>query len=157
MSGRLPLADRRQLLLTRAAIERVQMRHALDEFRRARRPLALAAEVLLRPRGAGMAGAGVAGVLARGLALFREHPYLGSALSLALGAARGGARGRWLRRLVLTAALGVAGIWAMSAVRGGPGEKARAEGPADEDAAAEGPHPQGPLAGGSSGEGSSGA
>lgn len=120
--------------------------------------LPLAAEVLLRPRGAGLGGAGgVAGVLARGLALLREHPYLGSALSLALGAARGGARGRWLRRLVLTAALGAAGIWAMSVARGAPGGEARAEGPASEGAASEGAGAQGPLAGGSAGEGSSGA
>ena len=114
MSRRLSLADRRMLLLTRAAIERVEMRRALDEFRRARRPLAIAAEVFLRARGAGGAG-GLVGVLGPLLAGFRQHPYLGSAMSLGLAAMRSGGLGRLLRRSALLAALGAAGIWMLSA------------------------------------------
>lgn len=123
MNRRLSLADRRMLLLTRAAIERVEMRRALDEFRRARRPLAIAAEVLLRARGAGGAG-GLVGVLGPLLTGFRQHPYLGSAISLGLAAMRSGGLGRLLRRSALIAALGAAGIWALSASGRASGEAA---------------------------------
>ncbi len=119
MSDRLALAIRRELLLTRAALERVELRGALDEFRSARRPAVLAAEFLFRPRGAALEG-GIAGVLMRGLALFRQHPYLGSALSLALGATRRGTGGRLLRRAGLLAALAAAGAWALAAASRDP-------------------------------------
>ncbi|MCL4746424.1 MAG: DUF3318 domain-containing protein [Burkholderiaceae bacterium] len=131
MSDRLPLAYRRQLLLTRAAVERVELHRALDEFRSARRPAVLAAEMLFRLRGAAHEG-GVAGLLMQGLALFRQYPYLGSALSLALGATRRGAGGRLLRRAGVLAALAAAGAWAITAVA-----RDRAPPPSNTD------HPQG--------------
>ena len=103
---RLPLEVRRELLLSRAELERLELAQAVRDFRRARRPLRVAGELL-----AGRAGGGVGGTLIGAISLLRRHPYLGSVASIAFGATRGSKLGRWIRRLGVLAALAGAGAW----------------------------------------------
>jgi len=105
---RLPLAVRKELLLARAAAERVELREAARDLRDARERLAAITGFFSRPAGAGR---GVAGALLGAFSLLRRHPYLGTAASIAIGATRRSRAGRWIRGATLIAGLAAAGIW----------------------------------------------
>lgn len=102
----LPLAVRKELLLTRAALERVELEEAVGDLRRAGRRLAGVSRLV-----GGGAGTPAARAILGALSLMREHPYLGTAASLAFGAVRGTRVGRWVRRLSLLAGVVAAGAW----------------------------------------------
>ncbi len=105
MDRRLPPAVRKELLLSRGALERIELAQALNDFRRARRPMQLAGELL-----AGRSG-GVGTGLLGAISLVRKYPYLGSIASIAFGATRRSGVGRWVRRIGLLAALAGGGLW----------------------------------------------
>jgi hypothetical protein len=106
MDRRLPPAVRKELLLSRGALERIELAQALNDFRRARRPLQVAGEILAGRRGGGV-GAGLLGAIS----LVRKYPYLGSVASIAFGATRRSGVGRWVRRIGVLAALAAGGLW----------------------------------------------
>lgn len=108
MDRRLPLAVRKELLLARAAVERVELREAARDLRAARGRFAAITGFLSRPAGT---GSGVVGALLGGLSLLRRHPYLGTAASIAIGATRYSRAGRWIRRVALLTALAAGGVW----------------------------------------------
>ena len=106
MDRRLPPAVRKELLLSRGALERIELAQALNDFRRARRPLQVAGEILAGRRGGGV-GTGLLGAIS----LVRKYPYLGSVASIAFGATRRSGVGRWVRRIGVLAALAAGGLW----------------------------------------------
>jgi len=110
----LPLAVRKELLLTRAALERVELEEAVGDLRRAGRRLGGVSRLV-----GGGVGAPAAKAILGTLSLMREHPYLGTAASLAFGAARGTRVGRWIFRLSMLAGLVATGAW-FSARRNDP-------------------------------------
>ena len=116
MDRRLPPAVRKELLLSRGALERIELAQAVNDFRRARRPLQVAGEFLAGRRGGGV-GAGLLGAIS----LVRKYPYLGSVASIAFGATRRSGVGRWVRRIGVLAALAGGGLW-LAARRSEPSE-----------------------------------
>lgn len=108
MDRRPPPAVRKELLLARAAVERVELRDAMRDLRGARdRFSAIAGVFSLVPSGR----SGLTGALLGGLSMLRRHPYLGSAASIAIGATRRTRAGRWLRRAALIAAVTAGAVW----------------------------------------------
>lgn len=124
MNNPLPLdpESRRQLLLTRIAFERHELRRDVEQLRQATALPHLIRSLLGRPPGAGWFGA------ARGTDARGRGDWVGTALAWlrryrlatsVLGTLFGGAapllrkRGRW-RRLVLLAAAGGAAYWVWS-------------------------------------------
>ncbi len=110
MNRRLPLAVRKELLLSRAQLERLELVQAMADFRRAGRPLRMAGDILFGRAGAG-AGGGVGAAVASAFSVARRYPYLGSIASIAIGATGRTRVGRWIRRLGVLAALAAGGVW----------------------------------------------
>lgn len=106
MGRGLPLAVRKELLLARAALERVEMEQSMRGLRQAGGRFAGISRLL----GAGV-GARPAGAMLGALSLLREYPYLGSIATLAVGAARGTRIGKWALRLSLAAAVMAGAVW----------------------------------------------
>jgi hypothetical protein len=106
MDRRLPPAVRKELLLSRGALERIELAQALNDVRRARRPLQVAGELL-----SGRGGRGIGAGLMGAISLARKYPYLGSIVSIAVGATRRSGVGRWIRRIGVLAALAGGGFW----------------------------------------------
>ena len=114
MAGRLPLEVRKELLLSRAQLERVELAQAMSDFRGATAPWRSAGAIL---SGRGEAGAGLGGTVLTVLSLARRYPYLGSVASIAFGAV---GRSRRVRRLVLLVALAAGGAWYATRVAQAP-------------------------------------
>ena len=110
MSTRLPPEVRKELLLARCAVERAELVRAFDRFREARAPF----ERIARLAGSGTQGRSRLEGLSKLLQFARGHPYLGSAASLAAGALRGTAIGRWAGRALTIAAAAAAVSWLVS-------------------------------------------
>ena len=106
MERGLPLAVRKELLLARAALERVELEQSMRGLRRAGGRFGGFARLL----GLG-AGGRPAGAMLGALSLLREYPYLGSVASLAVGAARGTRVGKWVLRLSMVAAAIAGAVW----------------------------------------------
>ena len=101
-----PLAVRKELLLTRAALERVELEQSVRALRRAGGRFSVISRLL------GLSAAGRSfGMLPGALSLLREYPYLGSVATLAVGAARGTRVGKWFLRLSLMTAVIAGAIW----------------------------------------------
>jgi hypothetical protein len=108
MDRRLPLAVRKELLLSRAQLERIELAQAMADFRRAGRPLRMVGDLLSGRAGA---GGGVGAALVTAFSFARRYPYLGSIASIAIGATGRSRVGRWIRRLGVLAALAAGGVW----------------------------------------------
>jgi hypothetical protein len=108
MDRRLPLAVRKELLISRAQLERLELAQALADFRRASRPLRMVGDILSGRAGA---GGGVGAAMVSAFSFARRYPYLGSIASIALGATGRSRVGRWIRRLGVLAALAAGGVW----------------------------------------------
>ena len=123
MSSRLPPEVRKELLLARCAVERAELVRAFDRFREARAPF----ERIARLAGSGTQGRSRLEGLSKLLQFARGHPYLGSAASLAAGALRGTAIGRWAGRALTIAAAAAAVSWLVSRAGNDP-SRSRASG-----------------------------
>ena len=128
MNHPLPLDSeaRRQLLLTRIAFERDELRRDVERLRQATTlPRLVRSALGLRPGSGWFAGAGGAGALGRdgwihtALAWLRRYRLA----STVIGALFGGAapllrkRGRWRRLVLLAAAAGGAAYWFWNSTR----------------------------------------
>ena len=109
MTRPLPAAVRKELLIARGAVERAELRSALERFRQARAPidkiLGFAADTGRSPPLAALMSV---------FTFVRGHPLLGSAVTVLLGSLRRGIVRRWSWR-VLAAGLAAGGaLWLLS-------------------------------------------
>jgi hypothetical protein len=100
----LPAAVRKQLLVARMAVQRVEFAQAVEEFRVQARPGSMVRQTLSRAVPGGM---NPAALLLRTISLTRSHPYVGSLLGSGASFLLRKPRSRaWLLRLLK---LGLAG------------------------------------------------
>lgn len=104
---RLPLAVRKELLQTRAALERHDCLEALHQVRGNTRRLGTLGGLLPR-----LAGLSKSGTLLKLLGITREYPMVSTAITLAVPLLRRTPIGRWAWKLSKLGAVAGAGYWA---------------------------------------------
>ncbi len=116
---RLPLDVRKELLITRAALERHDCVQALHEVRGGVRRVSTFGGVLPR-----LAGLSKSGSWLKLLGVTRDHPMVSTALTLAVPLLRHTPIGRWAWKLGKLGAIAGAGYWTWKHVRDNTAEGA---------------------------------